>query len=97
MTSIWDLDTPVPLVDVNRLESNLGRMAADIAQAPTARHRPHAKTHKTREVARRQLASPDGAAERTRDPVRRAVGDGGQIHAQPLTRGKWKRNVQLGR
>ena len=29
-----------------------------------------------------------------RDPLRRAVADGRQIHAQPLTRAKSKRNVQ---
>jgi D-serine deaminase-like pyridoxal phosphate-dependent protein len=56
VTTIHDLDTPVPLVDVHRLEGNLARMAAIIAHAPTARHRPHTKTHKTREVALRQLA-----------------------------------------
>ena len=50
-----DLDTPVALVDVVRLESNLAAMAAVARDAGVA-HRPHAKTHKTREVAQRQLA-----------------------------------------
>ena len=54
--TIWDLDTPAPLVDVNRLEANLARMAAVAAASPTARLRPHVKTHKTREIASRQLA-----------------------------------------
>jgi D-serine deaminase-like pyridoxal phosphate-dependent protein len=53
--TIWDLDTPVPLVDVQRLERNLARMAAIAAGSASARLRPHAKTHKTREVAQRQL------------------------------------------
>ena len=50
-----DLDTPVALVDVARLESNLASMAALARDAGVA-HRPHAKTHKTIQVARRQLA-----------------------------------------
>lgn len=54
-TWIGDLDTPVPLVDVDRLERNLERMARHLATT-SAGHRPHTKTHKTREVAQRQLA-----------------------------------------
>ena len=50
-----DLDTPVAVVDLARLESNLAAMAAVARDAGVA-HRPHAKTHKTREVAERQLA-----------------------------------------
>jgi D-serine deaminase-like pyridoxal phosphate-dependent protein len=53
---IGDLDTPVALVDVNRLERNLAGMAAMVAtSASGAGLRPHTKTHKTREIARRQL------------------------------------------
>lgn len=52
---VGDLDTPVALVDIARLESNLASMAAVARDAGVA-HRPHAKTHKTREVAERQLA-----------------------------------------
>jgi D-serine deaminase-like pyridoxal phosphate-dependent protein len=51
---IGDLDTPVALVDVNRLEANLRGMAA-VANASAARLQPHTKTHKTREIAQRQL------------------------------------------
>jgi D-serine deaminase-like pyridoxal phosphate-dependent protein len=54
-TRIGDLDTPVALVDVQRLEHNLAAMAALCAAAGVAQ-RPHAKTHKTRHVAERQLA-----------------------------------------
>lgn len=50
-----DLDTPVALVDLARLESNLAAMAGVARDAGVA-HRPHAKTHKTRQVAERQLA-----------------------------------------
>ena len=52
---IGDLDTPVALVDVGRLERNLRGMAQVAAASPSARLRPHTKTHKTREIARRQL------------------------------------------
>jgi D-serine deaminase-like pyridoxal phosphate-dependent protein len=52
---IGDLDTPVALVDVNRMERNLAAMATLCAAAGVAQ-RPHAKTHKTREVALRQRA-----------------------------------------
>jgi D-serine deaminase-like pyridoxal phosphate-dependent protein len=55
MTLVGDLDTPVPLVEVGRLERNLSRMAERIAAAG-AGHLPHTKTHKTREIAERQLA-----------------------------------------
>ena len=52
--NLHDLDTPVALVDLARLESNLAEMAGVARDAGVA-HRPHAKTHKTREVAARQL------------------------------------------
>jgi D-serine deaminase-like pyridoxal phosphate-dependent protein len=52
---IGDLDTPVALVDIARLEANLAAMAGVAREAGVA-HRPHAKTHKTREVGERQLA-----------------------------------------
>jgi D-serine deaminase-like pyridoxal phosphate-dependent protein len=52
---IADLDTPVALVDLGRLEANLAAMAAVARDAGVAQ-RPHAKTHKTREVAERQMA-----------------------------------------
>jgi D-serine deaminase-like pyridoxal phosphate-dependent protein len=55
MALVGDLDTPVPLVEVGRLERNLARMAGRIA-ATGVGHLPHTKTHKTREIAERQLA-----------------------------------------
>jgi D-serine deaminase-like pyridoxal phosphate-dependent protein len=49
-----ELDTPVPVVDLDRVEANLVRM-----QAYCDRHglklRPHIKTHKLPEIARRQI------------------------------------------
>jgi D-serine deaminase-like pyridoxal phosphate-dependent protein len=52
---VEDLDTPVALVDLARLEANLSAMAA-VARDAKVSHRPHAKTHKTRQVAERQVA-----------------------------------------
>ena len=52
---IEDLDTPVALVDLVRLEANLAAMAA-VSRAAGVAQRPHAKTHKTRQVAERQIA-----------------------------------------
>jgi D-serine deaminase-like pyridoxal phosphate-dependent protein len=54
-----DLPTPALLVDLERLESNL-RTMAEHCQKAGCRLRPHAKTHKCPEIARRQVAA--GAA-----------------------------------
>ena len=51
-----DLDTPCLLLDLDVVESNIARMAAFL-EGKTARLRPHFKTPKTPEVARRQLAA----------------------------------------
>jgi len=51
---ISDLDTPALLVDLDRLEANLDRMA-QVARAADLKLRPHAKTHKTGEIAKLQL------------------------------------------
>jgi D-serine deaminase-like pyridoxal phosphate-dependent protein len=49
-----DLETPCVLVDVERLERNVARMA-ERARAAGVSLRPHAKTHKLAQVARLQL------------------------------------------
>lgn len=51
-----DLDTPALLVDLDRLEANIARMAA-VAREGGKALRPHTKTHKTPEIARMQLAA----------------------------------------
>ncbi|KRF31364.1 alanine racemase [Yonghaparkia sp. Soil809] len=48
-------DTPYLVIDADVLEANLAEMAAH-ARAVGVALRPHAKTHKTLEIARRQLA-----------------------------------------
>lgn len=51
-----DLDTPVPVIDIDILESNIASMASQLA-AREVKLRPHFKTPKMIEVARRQLAA----------------------------------------
>lgn len=53
-TSLNDLDTPFLAVDPDVLDRNL-RRAADSARERGIALRPHAKTHKVAEIARRQL------------------------------------------
>jgi D-serine deaminase-like pyridoxal phosphate-dependent protein len=50
-----DLDTPAVVVDADRMETNLARMAA-LTAAAGVELLPHAKTHKCVPIARRQLA-----------------------------------------
>lgn len=52
----WDLDTPALVLDLDVLEANIAYMARFMAGA-SANLRPHAKTHKCAEIARRQLAA----------------------------------------
>lgn len=49
-----ELDTPAVLVDLDIMERNLRRMA-ELCQGRGVALRPHTKTHKTIEIARRQL------------------------------------------
>ncbi len=52
--TIWDLDTPSLLIDLDRTEANLDR-AASYASKHGLRLRPHTKTHKSPLVAGMQL------------------------------------------
>src|SRR5690242_16807646 len=51
-----DIPTPALLLDLDRFERNLRRMAAH-ARASGKNLRPHAKTHRCPEIARRQIAA----------------------------------------
>lgn len=50
------LDTPALLVDLDRLDANIAAMA-DQARRVSLELRPHFKTHKSTEIAKRQLAA----------------------------------------
>ena len=52
---VEDVDTPALIVELDRLEHNLARMA-DFARHAGMRLRPHAKMHKTPALALRQIA-----------------------------------------
>jgi D-serine deaminase-like pyridoxal phosphate-dependent protein len=52
----WKLQTPALVLDIEALERNIARMA-DHARRSGIALRPHAKTHKSAEIARRQIAA----------------------------------------
>src|SRR6187455_2342786 len=54
--SKWDLDTPALCVDLDRLEANIKTMQASVRRFGLAT-RPHAKTHRSADIARLQLAA----------------------------------------
>jgi D-serine deaminase-like pyridoxal phosphate-dependent protein len=56
MGTLEDLETPVPVVDLDRLERNLARTAA-YAKQHNLTLRPHVKTHKAPFIAERQMQS----------------------------------------
>ena len=55
-TPVDDLDTPVQLVDLDKLETNIRALQAAV-EATGARLRPHIKTHKIPEIAAMQTAA----------------------------------------
>lgn len=54
MSSIFDLETPAVLIDLDKVEANL-RRAQDFADRHGIRLRPHIKTHKLTRFAQRQM------------------------------------------
>ena len=54
--SKWDLDTPALVLDLDKLEQNIAAMRASLASTKVAT-RPHAKTHKSADIAKLQLAA----------------------------------------
>jgi D-serine deaminase-like pyridoxal phosphate-dependent protein len=54
--SKWELDTPALVLDLDKLEGNLAAMRASLA-ATKVGARPHAKTHKSADIAKLQLAA----------------------------------------
>jgi len=95
-----DLPTPALIVDLDAFESNLKRMAEHVAGAGVAL-RPHAKTHKCPEIARRQVAlGAIGVCAATVDEaeVMADAGISGVLLTSPIAdRGKVARMVELKR
>jgi D-serine deaminase-like pyridoxal phosphate-dependent protein len=54
--SKWDLDTPALVLDLDKLDQNIATMRKSLA-ATKVGARPHAKTHKSAEIAKLQLAA----------------------------------------
>jgi D-serine deaminase-like pyridoxal phosphate-dependent protein len=54
--ALADVDTPALIVDLDRFDANLARMMQSVA-GRGVRVRPHAKSHKCVEIARRQVAA----------------------------------------
>ncbi|HEY4911476.1 MAG TPA: alanine racemase, partial [Methylomirabilota bacterium] len=51
-----EIPTPALLLDLDRFERNIAKMAAYV-KAAGKKLRPHSKTHKSPEIARRQIAT----------------------------------------
>jgi D-serine deaminase-like pyridoxal phosphate-dependent protein len=51
---VEELETPVPVVDIDRMEANIARLQTYLDRHHIA-NRPHIKTHKIPEIARRQM------------------------------------------
>jgi D-serine deaminase-like pyridoxal phosphate-dependent protein len=71
-----DLPTPALLLDLDRFETNL-KTLADQCKRQGCRSRPHAKTHKCPEVARRQIATGSIGISVATVPEAEAMVDGG--------------------
>ena len=54
--SKWDLDTPALVLDLDKLEQNIAKMRASLSGTGVAT-RPHAKTHKSSDIARLQIGA----------------------------------------
>jgi len=54
--SLADIDTPALIVDLDRFDANIGALMQAVA-GRNVRVRPHAKSHKSVEIARRQIAA----------------------------------------
>src|ERR1039457_6226512 len=74
---VSEIETPALVVDLDRMERNLARVA-EYARQHGLRLRPHTKTHKSVRIGRRQLDS--GAAGLTGAKVSEA---GGMVDAGP--------------
>lgn len=73
---VTDLDTPVPLVDLPKMERNIRRMA-DFARQAGVHMRPHVKTHKIVAMVHAQLAAGAGGITVAKLVEAEVMGDAG--------------------
>jgi len=55
--TIAQIETPALIVDLDAMEANITALAARVAAYPSVRVTPHAKAHKSVEIAKRQMAA----------------------------------------
>lgn len=55
--TIEQIETPALIVDLDAMEANIAALAARVAAYPSVRLTPHAKAHKSIDIARRQMAA----------------------------------------
>ncbi len=79
-----DLNTPVLVIELDALDRNIARMAA-FAAAHGLKLRPHAKTHKSPEIARRQAAAGAVGACCAKLGEAEALADGGVTRGLHIT------------
>lgn len=79
-----DLNTPVLVVELDALTRNIARMA-EFAAANGLKLRPHAKTHKSPEIARRQIAAGAVGACCAKLGEAEALADGGVTRGLHIT------------
>jgi D-serine deaminase-like pyridoxal phosphate-dependent protein len=79
-----DLNTPVLILDQDALDRNIARMA-EFAASKGLKLRPHAKTHKSPDVARRQVAAGAVGACCAKLGEAEALADGGVLSGLHLT------------
>ncbi len=79
-----DLNTPVLVIELDALTRNIDRMAA-FAAAKGLKLRPHAKTHKSPEIARRQVAAGAVGACCAKLGEAEALADGGILAGLHIT------------
>jgi D-serine deaminase-like pyridoxal phosphate-dependent protein len=98
--SKWELETPALCVDLSKLERNLAHMQATLRRNGIA-SRPHAKTHKSADIARLQLQSGSigiCTAKLSEAEALAAAGIGPLcMTTSNLSRGKIRRAMQLRR
>jgi len=55
--TIAQIETPALIIDLDAMEANIKALAARVAAYPSVRVTPHAKAHKSVEIAKRQMAA----------------------------------------